>query len=108
MCGLCGTLGGAEDWSSTAVGGEGVTRRAARQRRVRLANQVLTHFGLSLHDWQGSAFLLTGRTGKTEMADNLLSVWQAGAKICGRPLDPLDPGLIERLEALPPSPAMEE
>ncbi len=104
MCGLCGMLGGAEDWSGAAIGSEGATRRAARQRRVRLANQVLAHFGLRLDDWQGSAFLLTGRTGKAEMVDNLPAVWRAGARICGRPLDPLDPGLIERLEAHPPSP----
>jgi hypothetical protein len=104
MCGLCGTLVGAEDWSGTAIGNEGATRRAARQRRVRLANQVLTHFGLRLDDWQGSAFLLSSRTGKTEMADSLPAVWRAGATICGCPLDPLDPSLIERLEALTPPP----
>lgn len=98
MCGLCGTLVGSEDWSGTNIGDEGATRRAARQRRVRLANQVLTHFGLRLDDWQGSAFLLSGRTGKTEVVDNLPMAWRTGAAICGRPIDPLDPSLLARLE----------
>ena len=99
MCGLCGMLGGAEDWSSTAVGGEGRTHRAERQHRVRLANEVLRHFGLALDDWHGASFLLRGRTGATEIVDTLPALWAAAARLTGRPLDPLDPALVTRLES---------
>src|SRR5712691_8132288 len=100
MCGLCGMLGGAEDWSGASIGAEGATRRAARQRRVRLANEVLAHFGLRLDDWQGASFLIIGRTGRTEIADSLPAVWPIAAKMAGRRLDPLDPALLARLEEL--------
>jgi hypothetical protein len=106
MCALCGVLGGTEHWADAHARPGAFTRntgplerRRERARRVAHANRILTHFGLSLSDWQGSAFMLSTRTGKTELVDNLGHLWAAAEKLLGRPVDPLDPTLITRLEA---------
>ncbi len=106
MCSLCGVLGGSEHWAD-AHARPGVftrntsplERRRERARRIAEANRILKLFALSLSDWQGTAFLLSTRTGRTEIVDNLAHLWMAAEKLLGRPLDPLDPALLDRLEA---------
>jgi len=102
MCGMCGILGDDRHWTDAAEyeapSVAGRTRRAQRLHRVRLANAVLAGYALDLADWQGAKYLLSSRTGRTELVDNLAQVWQAAERILGRALDPLDPRLIERLE----------
>ena len=101
MCGLCGLFGGADHWTEASanpqVFGGKQTRRAERAERVRLANRVLSAFALRLDDWQGATFVLSGPTGKREMAETLPAVWKAAASMLGRSIDPLDPRLVARL-----------
>jgi hypothetical protein len=106
MCALCGVLGGAEHWADAYARPGAFTRntgplerRRERARRVSEANRILAHFGLVLSDWQGSSFQLSTRTGKTELVDNLAHLWTAAETMLGRPVDPLDPALMQRLEA---------
>ena len=96
MCGLCGILGAGEHWTDRSA--EPPARRRERLERVRLVNNVLRHYGLRLDDWQGTSFLLTSRTGRTEIVDNLGALWPVAARLLGRRLDPLDPALIGALE----------
>ena len=104
MCALCGVFGGAGHWTD-AVARPGVftrmaaplERRRERAARVAQANKVLRHFRLSLSDWQGTSFLLSTATGKTEIVDDLTHVWSAAEKLTGRPCDPLDPALLAEL-----------
>lgn len=98
MCGLCGVLGGGEHWTDGQAIGGPATRRAERQRRVGLANAVLAHYGLQMADWQGAQYVLSNRTGRTEIVDNPTHLWQAAERLLGRPCDPLAPDLIDRLE----------
>ena len=107
MCALCGVLGGAEHWADAHTRPGAFTRntgplerRRERARRVVEANRILGFFGLVLSDWQGTAFQLSTRTGKTELVDNLAHLWAAAEKLIGRPVDPLDPTLLERLEGV--------
>jgi hypothetical protein len=101
MCGVCGVLGGEEHWTAESarpeVFGAGRTRRAERLHRAATANRILTLFGLRLDDWQGSAFVLSGPTGKREIVDALPAVWEAAARLLGRRIDPLDPALLDRI-----------
>ena len=98
MCGLCGMLGG-EHWTEEAAGaGASAPRRAERLRRVGFANTVLVHYGLRLDDWQGSSYVLSSRTGRSEIVATLMDAWQAAERMLGRGCDPLEPALIERLE----------
>jgi hypothetical protein len=98
MCGLCGLFGGADDWTAASANPQVfaamLTRRAERAQRVRLVNSVLAAFGLHLDDWQGASFVLSGPTGKTELVDTLPDVWRAARSMLGRPIDPLDPGVL--------------
>ncbi|EKF57901.1 hypothetical protein QWE_19188 [Agrobacterium albertimagni AOL15] len=105
MCSLCGVIGGNEHWTD-AVARPGIytrnverfDRRRERARRVAAANRVLSAFGMSLSDWQGSSFLLATRTGKNEIIEDLGHLWPAAEQLSGRICDPLDPVLIARLE----------
>ena len=97
MCGLCGMLGGEAEWSER-LPGDNRTRMAERQRRLSLANRVLGHYGLELKDWQGRFYLLGDRKGRTEVVETLHALWPAAAAMAGRPIDPLDPLLLARLE----------
>ena len=106
MCALCGVLGGGSDWTDAAArpgvftrNTDSLQRRRERINRVACAQRVLGFYGLALSDWQASSFVLSTLTGKTEIVDNLTHLWSAAEKLTGRPCDPLDPQLIERLEA---------
>ena len=104
MCGLCGMLGGEAHWTDgapSAGGGSNTaapTRRVERLYRVALTNAVLAHYGLALADWEGSRYLLSNRTGRTEIVGDLAQLWQMAEGMLGRRCDPLDPTLVERLE----------
>jgi hypothetical protein len=106
MCSLCGVLGGNEHWAD-AVARDGVytrandpiARRRERANRVRIANCVLSHWRLKLTDWQGTSFLLSTLTGKTEIVADLGHLWSAAEKLHGGPIDPLSPEVIAAFEA---------
>ena len=104
MCALCGVLGGTEHWADAHARPGAFTRntgplerRRERARRVVHANRLLGPVGLVLSDWQGSAFLLSTRTGKTEIVDSLAHLWGAAERLLGRALDPLDPATLARM-----------
>src|ERR1700704_3169204 len=102
---MCGVLGGPEHWTD-AVARPGVFtrntdaagRRRERMNRVAAANRVLSHYRMNLADWQGSAFVLSTATGKTEIVDNLAHLWMAAERLLGQPCDPLDEELIGLME----------
>lgn len=105
MCGLCGILGDDGHWADGLVRpGDPPTaaavprlRREARRQRLALGNKVLRPYGLSIADWQGASYVLTSRTGATEIVSGLSDLWSKAERLAGRPIDPLDPALIEAL-----------
>lgn len=103
MCGLCGILGGKVHWSDTLAAGaaaEATQRsRAERARRIRYLNAVLAAFACTVSDWQGSHYVLSTFTGKTELVDNLTQLWAAVERLTGHAPDPLSPHVLERLAA---------
>ena len=103
MCGLCGIFGVTEHWTDGA-GSDGQaarSRRAERQHRVRVANELLGLFGLRVSEWT-SRFTLTSRTGRSEIVDHLGAIWPAAERLAGRSLDPLDAAFLDRIEQLGP------
>jgi hypothetical protein len=105
MCALCGVLGAPEHWTDAAArpgvfsrNTDPAARRRERMHRMAAANRVLAHYRMTLADWQGSAFVLTTATGKTEIVHNLAHLWMAAERLLGRACDPLDPELIAQLE----------
>jgi hypothetical protein len=105
MCSLCGVLGGNEHWTDAAArpgvftrNDSRLDRRRERANRVAAANRMLAAFGLVLSDWQGASFVLSTKTGKSEIVEDLGHLWPAAERLIGRPCDPLDSGLIARME----------
>jgi len=99
MCGLCGLLGEDIHWSDPL--GDELPRRRERLRRIGAINRVMAPFRLSVSDFQGSAYLVQGATGRQELASGLDELWSKAQAILGRPLDPLDVRILEHLEAQP-------
>jgi hypothetical protein len=54
---------------------------------------------MRLSDWQGTSFLLSTLTGKSEIVEDLGHLWPAAEKLSGRICDPLAPDLLEALDA---------
>lgn len=107
MCTLCGVLGGDDHWTDPVARPHvyvrsisPVERRRERVRRISEANIILKLFGLSLEDWQGSSYVLRTATGKSEVIDNLSSLWPKAEKLSGQPCDPLDAMIVMRRGAL--------
>jgi hypothetical protein len=76
-------------------------RRRDRAHRVVLTNEVLRHYGLKIDDWGGSKYVVRDRKGRSEIVQDLGSLWPAAAKLAGRTPDPLDPILRETLSGEP-------
>jgi hypothetical protein len=107
MCALCGVLGGKEHWTAPVKregvyvpGQEPADRRRERRRRIAEANAILGLIGLTLEDWRGDSYILRNRTGKSKVVADLAALWPAAEALAGRPLDPLDPEVLERREAM--------
>ncbi len=103
MCGLCGVLGGRGHWTDTSSNAAAFQRRAEttrgqeRQARTRLANAVLSHYGLSLADWAATSYVLRGHTGRTVLVENMSELWAAAESLAKKPCDPLDDALLAAL-----------
>lgn len=92
MCGVCGSLGGEEHWTSGSgriQGDSAPTRRAERAKRIRIINKVLAPTRMTVTDWQGRFYLVAGPTGKQQVVDSLPHIWQAVQEMGGRNVDPL-------------------
>jgi hypothetical protein len=88
----------AKEGFSVEVGNDQLrSRQRGRHHLTRLANHILKLYGLKLEDWQGSKYLLTNRTGRSEIIHDLGSLWPTAEKLLGRKLDPLDPLLLDKL-----------
>lgn len=99
MCGLCGLLGEDIHWSDPLS--DELPRRRERLRRIAAINRVLAPFRLSVSDFQGTAYLLHGATGRQELANGLEDLWAKAQAILGRPMDPLDTRVLDYLETTP-------
>lgn len=112
MCILCGEFVSQPYWAERRVEDEarskGIeesdyhrSRRRDRTRRVSIVNRVLSFYGLKVEDWNGAKYVLRDRKGRSELVQDLGSLWPAAAKLAGRPLDPLDPVLCEAMSGEP-------
>jgi len=97
----------AQDAAATVTAGNAHerSRRRDRYHRTRVLNQILSHYGLRLDDWQSRSYVLSDRKGSTVMVRDLGELWPAAQQLARRQLDPLDPQLLETLSR--PGPAQE-
>ncbi len=96
MCILCYQLTGETDWTDAELGP--ADDRAARDRRRRVVDSVLRCYGLRFRDDPAAAVgMVSDGKGRAEVASGLAEIWPAASRLAPRPLDPLDPELVERL-----------
>lgn len=97
MCILCYGLTGEEHWTDARVGAEAPA--SIRARREALLGRVLGAAGVDYRgDPTGVTAWMSDRKGATQVTRSLGEVWAAGEQLAKRPLDPLDPVLIARLQ----------
>lgn len=97
MCILCYGLTGEEHWSDARVGME--PSASVRVRRRALVTEIMAAHGLKYSDDPtGVTSLISDRKGNVKVARGLGEVWAAGEQLAKRPLDPLEPALLARLD----------
>jgi hypothetical protein len=103
VCSLCGTLYSTRHWAEAPGDGAEVEARRAwmrdRLRRVGMLNRVLGPLALSVDEWEGTAYVLRTRTGESVLCADLATLFVEAQRLARKPLDPLDPGLLDRLGA---------
>jgi hypothetical protein len=99
MCVLCYELAPEEHWADGSPdGAPGATARAGRHRRTRLLASVLAPYGLTVSDpGTGRHRVIADRKGAAEVAAGLPAIWQVADRLAGRPVDVLDPALLDAL-----------
>lgn len=102
MCSLCGILGCDDHWTHAvdrpgvfSRAGDRQSRRAESARRVAAANRVLSWRRLTLAEWQGTSYVVTGATGAASVFESFSHMWPEAEAIAGRDFDPLDDALID-------------
>jgi hypothetical protein len=99
MCGLCGLLNDAPQWSDP-LQYTSLPPRQQRLRQLTMLNRALAPFKLKLSDVHGSSWLLTGATGQQAVINRLDQLWAEAELLMKRPIDPLDDNYLNAL-ALP-------
>ena len=101
MCGLCGLFGSDDHWTAAqpgrgAASADPVQRRKARQERVAAVNTLLAARRITIRDWQGQNYVLTGPTGQQVVVDTISDIWAALENGPGGAFDPLAAENIDR------------
>lgn len=105
MCILCGELVAALHWSdlnssnaTISVGETQGDRLKSRLKKVKYANEILGFYALKLSEWQNSKYILTNKTGKSVIVNDLGDLWSKAQEMLGRNLDILEPKLLEYIK----------
>ncbi|SEO66021.1 hypothetical protein [Aquisalimonas asiatica] len=99
MCGLCGALGGEDNWTMGAVdpGRASHLRRQERRYRLVMINRALAPFRVVVDDFQGQAYVVRTLTGAQELVTDLGGIWPAAERLSSRAIDPLDETYLRSL-----------
>jgi hypothetical protein len=100
MCVLCYELAPEDHWSDgvSSAGDVPGSPQRSRFRRARLLSTVLAPYGLTVSDpGSGPHCTVADRKGAAEIAVGLPAVWQAADRLSARPVDVLDPVLLDVL-----------
>jgi hypothetical protein len=91
---LCYELAPEDHWSDSGV----VQPQRSRHRRTRILSVVLAPYGLTVTDpGSGAHRVISDRKGASEVAAALPAIWQAADRLAARPVDVLDPVLLDAL-----------
>jgi hypothetical protein len=99
MCVLCYELAPEDHWAD-GVRDDATAAAPARVRHrgTRVLSAVLRPYGLTVSDpGTGPHRTVADRKGSAEVAAGLPAVWQAADRLSPRPVDVLDPALLDAL-----------
>lgn len=104
MCEVCAIFGAGEHWSDFSRArnerlpvGDIQHYRLERRRRIAMINRLLEPSGGRCEDWDGEAFLVLDRGGRSQVAQNLTDLWPVVEKLTGCRVDPLAPSFAQGL-----------
>jgi hypothetical protein len=108
MCEVCAIFGVGEHWTDAGMRVDAVLPapaiqryRAERRHRLALVNRLLAGTGAHCVDWDGEAVAVIDSSGREKVVPTLAEVWRQAEAFTGKRLDPLDPALLEALDAAP-------
>ena len=91
MCNACGNPAVPGHWTDAGAATPG-DRLRARFHRAAVLNAILRPYGLSAHDGGVvPGIQLSTLSGAQVIVQNLAEVWTEAERLCGHPIDPLDP-----------------
>ncbi|AHG18383.1 hypothetical protein Z042_01015 [Chania multitudinisentens RB-25] len=99
MCGLCGLLNDAPQWSDP-LQQQALPARQRRLQQLAVLNRALAPFRLRLSDVHGSAWLLSSPTGQQQIINRLEQLWVEAERLLKQPIDPLDSHYLAALAPL--------
>ena len=109
MCAFCTMMAGGTHWTEAGTDAgraaepeTGRARYLGRLNRVALINRILGHYGCAASDWASNQYVVKSLAGRSAMVAHLPQIWVAAEEIAGRPLDPLDPALLDTLRRVAP------
>ena len=106
MCVLCGELITSIHWSEgvrdesreIVVGEKQRERMRQRLQKVKVANDILRFYGLSLQEWNASKFVLSDKKGRSEIVNHLGELWERASMLTSKEIDVLDSKLLAFLQ----------
>jgi len=96
MCGLCGLLNDAPQWSDP-LRHSSLPPRQLRLQQLKVLNRALAPLRLKLSDVHGSSWLLASPTGQQAVITRLDQLWVEAERLLKRPIDPLDDNYLDAL-----------
>jgi len=104
VCGLCGVLGPETHWSDASGDlkqfGEGETRLSHRSYQLQILNSILSQYGFTASDWQGTSYLVSNGKGSTEIAPHVSAVWSVIDGMSKESFDPLNKNFLKKIISL--------
>lgn len=91
MCSACGFPAAPGHWTEAGAA-DAPDRLRARFRRAQVLQSVLPAYGLTAHDGAlVPGIHISTLSGDQTIARDLAEVWATAERLCGCPIDPLDP-----------------
>lgn len=91
MCSNCGFPMTVAHWTEAGAA-TAMDRIRSRFRRAAVLRDILEPFGLLMHDdGMTQGVVISDKTGRIELVEDLTGLWITAERLLGRPVDPLDP-----------------